>query len=127
MNTANYSNDIAGIKTLWIIRFDGQFPHLYGQEKEKPRFDLLFPSPINKDRWLVVNLEKNKNDLQTIERFQQLCEEAKQRCNLQSTKPHPDNPVETAGKEVDNLAQLLLYFNEIMRQIRKKTTDNPES
>jgi hypothetical protein len=127
MEAVNYSNDVAGMKTQWIIRFDGVFPHPYGEEKSKPRVELLFPSPINKDRWLVVNLEKNKGEIQTIERFQKMCDEAKLRVQDNISFSSEQNSQNTASsQEIENFAQLLLYFNEVMRHLRKKDTDTPE-
>lgn len=127
METINFRNDIAGINTLWVIRFGGFFPHPYGEEKSKPEFDILFPSPINKDKWMVVDLKKNKNDLQTIERFQRLCEEAKQRTQDRSAMISDlGHKSEESGHDAENLAQLLIYFNEIMKKLRKKNTEEPE-
>ena len=85
MNTANYSNNIAGINTLWMFRFVGQYPKPYGAPREHPDVELLFPSPINKGRWLVVHLKDQTKDLRTIEQFQRLCDEAKKRCDEQIT------------------------------------------
>lgn len=128
MESIEYQSNIAGKNTLWIVQFDEVFPHPDGEEKFRPHFHLLYPSPLNSGRWIVLDLEKNKNDLKTMEKFQKICDDARVQCQdklgfIGNTRKGKKETKE----EVENFAQLLLYFHELMRRLKKKDPEDPES
>ncbi len=125
MATAHYSHEIAGLKTLWIIRFTEAFPHVEDQVRGEPKFELLIPTPFQTDEWLVLDPAHQKKRLQSLERFQALCEEAKQRCVVQAELPGtPQAKVKSAVSEIDNLAKLIEYFHQILKDLKKEKPDN---
>lgn len=126
MATAHYSHEIAGIRTLWMIRFTAAFPHVEDTERGWPQFEILIPTPFNKDEWLILDPIHQKKKLKSLVRFQELCEEAKKRCEIQSTNSDSlEAKTQSASHEIENLGKLIDYFNEILKNLKKDKPDPP--
>lgn len=126
MNTLHIDNHIAGAKTLWILRFphpEGSADSEHLSELKSPvhnNFELLIPTPFNKDEWMVVSRNINEEWLDSLQRFQQMCEEAKERCQKQISNSNGDTEEKTMriSEEILNFTTLIRYFNDLMKRIR---------
>lgn len=106
-------NHIAGARTLWILRFTANSP-------DKPKVDFLIPTPFDQNEWMVVSEEPKYDLMNSLMKFQQMCEEAKVRCQkeIETTNLNVEEKTKKASEELSNFSSLIRYFNEIMKHFR---------
>lgn len=122
MDLLHFDHRVAGAKTLWIIRFD---PY----DDNKKHFDLLLPSPLEKDGWLVISNSSPEGLLKSFDHFQQMCESVKLECQQHIDKlassPQGNKDI---SLELEKFTKLIRYFNEIMKHFKKPTSEhNPDT
>lgn len=122
MNMIHIDGNIAGAKTLWILRFpqDENLCETPSTETaNRPRVELLIPAPFTRNEWMIVSCRADKQWIDSFFKFQNMCEEAKNRCQAQidgGAGLDPADKTKKAAEELNNFTDLIRYFNEIMRR-----------
>jgi hypothetical protein len=125
MTSLHFDRDIAGVKTFWILQFKPETNEEKGDKREETPYysvDFLIPSPFGSDEWLVLNTSANKQTLASLQQFQKLCEETKARCKkeMQGISSTPGDKMKKATKELENLTNIVRYFNKLMKRIKNE-------
>lgn len=125
MPILNFDHNIAGSKTLWMLRF----PHTNDNESQtqadgRPRVELLIPTPFDKNGWLLLKDSIDPKSLNALIQFEKMCEEATIRCQRQIGGV--GGPLGLDGDPGD-VVNIIRYFEDFLKNLKKSPPPSGES